>query len=274
MIIDHAAFSLTLVFIGLLGLIIGSFLSIVIARVPEGRSIYRPRSACPKCEQPIEWFDNIPVISWIHLRGRCRFCSQSISARYPIVELANSAAWVVLSWWCLGTSAESEQALLPLLLVFSSFGIVLALTDVDHHRLPDAIVVWMYPAAVAGLIYAGVATGHWQFAQSLLMALIWLIVIGGVWLVTAGRGMGFGDVKLAPVLGLVLGWVGWSEGFVGLFSSWILGGLAGLTLILMGKARRGTALPFGPFLILGFWAGLVIGASSLAKWYVDGIGPI
>ena len=268
---DTAIFAFVLVVVGIFGLLIGSFLNVVIARVPQAHSIIRPGSACPKCEEPIAWFDNIPVISWLILRGHCRHCHQSISARYPLVELANAAAWVGLSWWCLKTSDENLQGLLLLLLALSSFSIILTLIDIDHHRLPDAIVVWMYPTAIAGLGYAGVVGGQWPISQSLLMALVWLVTIGGVWLVTSGRGMGFGDVKLAPVLGLVLGWVGWGQGFVGLFSAWLLGGLLGLTLIVMRKARRGTALPFGPFLILGFWVGLCVG-DPIAQWYLGGTG--
>ncbi|CAB5041075.1 MAG: prepilin peptidase [Actinobacteria bacterium] len=258
---------LVLCVVGIFGLAVGSFLNVAISRVPDARSIIRPRPACSKCTEPIAWVDMIPIISWMMLRGQCRNCHQTISARYPLVELANAFSWVVLSWWCLGTSNEHLLTLLPLLLALSSFTIVLTLIDIEHHRLPDAIVIWMYPTAVAGLTYAGVVGGQSQVSQSLLMACVWLIAIGGVWLVTSGRGMGFGDVKLAPVLGLVLGWVGWSAGFVGLLGAWILGGCAGIALMALGKARRGTALAFGPFLFAGFWAGLFFG-ESLAAWYL------
>ena len=258
---------LVLFVLGIFGLAVGSFLNVAISRVPDARSIIRPRPACSKCTEPIAWVDMIPIISWMMLRGQCRNCHQTISARYPLVELANAFSWVVLSWWCLGTSNEHLLTLLPLLLALSSFTIVLTLIDIEHHRLPDAIVIWMYPTAVAGLTYAGVVGGQSQVSQSLLMACVWLIAIGGVWLVTSGRGMGFGDVKLAPVLGLVLGWVGWSAGFVGLLGAWILGGCAGIALMALGKARRGTALAFGPFLFAGFWAGLFFG-ESLSAWYL------
>jgi len=267
---DSTLYVFTLVAIGIAGLIIGSFLNVVIARVPEGRSIVSPGSRCPKCEKPLEWFDNIPVFSWVALRGRCRNCDQSISLRYPLVELTNSAAWVALGWLCLTVWAENWQGLLPLLLVFSSFSIVLTLIDIDHHRLPDAVVFWMYPTSLAGLIFAGLVSGQWPVIQSLVTAAVWLIAIGGVWLLTSGRGMGFGDVKLAPVLGLVLGWVGFGQGFVGLFSAWLLGGLVGLALILLRRARRGTALAFGPFLIAGFWIGMCFGG-PVAHWYLGGM---
>jgi len=258
---------LVLCVVGIFGLVVGTFLNVVISRVPDARSIIWPRSACPKCTDPIAWTDMIPIISWFMLRGKCRNCHQSISARYPLVELANAVSWVVLTWWCLETSDEHISELLPLLLALSSFTIILTLIDIEHHRLPNAIVIWMYPTAVAGLAYAGVVGGQAQVSQSLLMAIVWLITVGGVWLVTSGRGMGFGDVKLAPALGLVLGWVGWSAGFVGLFGTWILGGCAGLVLMVMGKARRGTALAFGPFLFAGLWIGLFFGG-SLSVWYL------
>ena len=239
-----------------LGLAVGSFLNVVVYRVPEGRSIVRPPSACPGCGTPISPRDNIPVLSWLLLKGRCRTCGTRISVRYPLVELLNAAVWLALAWWA---SAADELPLLPWLLVLSSACVALTFIDLEHHRLPDAIVLKLYPAAVVGLAIAGLLSGEWPLVDAGIGILVWLVVIGGVWFVSGGRGMGFGDVKLAPVLGATLGWVGVSAAVVGLFSAFALGALVGIVLMVARRAGRKSAIPFGPFLVVGSAIGLVCG---------------
>lgn len=243
----------------LVGLLIGSFLNVVISRVPEGRSVVRPRSACPRCEQPIAPRDNIPVLSWIVLRGKCRNCALPISPLYPAVELSNAVVWCALSWWAL-VSGGVLLAMLPWLLVLASATLALVVIDFQCHRLPDAIVLPLYPAMVAGLVLAGVLSGEWNVGTAAIGAGIWLVVIGGLWLVSGGRGMGFGDVKLAPVLGATLGWLGWQSAAVGLMAAFILGGVVGIVLLLTRRAGRRTRIPFGPYLVVGTAIGVVYGA--------------
>jgi leader peptidase (prepilin peptidase)/N-methyltransferase len=254
-----------------LGLVTGSFLNVVIARVPAGGSIIHPRSSCPRCGAFITPRDNIPVLSWVLLRGRCRSCREPISFRYPLVELLTSVTWVLVGAWCLSSKEPMIPALLPTLLIVLSAGIALVFIDIEHHRLPDVIVLPLYPVVLVGLGLAGLATGEWPVTRAVIGAAVWLAAIGGIWLVSGGRAMGFGDVKIAPVLGLVLGWVGWGAAIIGLGSAWLLGGLVGVALLVSGRAKRGQSLAFGPFLIAGFWVGVFVGA-ALLNMYLQWIG--
>jgi len=247
--------------LGGLGLAVGSFLNVVIHRVPLGQSIVRPGSACPGCHTPIAPRDNIPVLSWLLLRGRCRTCGTRISPRYPLVEVLNAVLWLGLAWWAVATDA---LGLLPLLLALGSAGIALTFIDLEHHRLPDAIVLPLYPVTAAGLVLDGLVTGEWPWLDLAIGVAVWLGVIGGLWLLSGGRGMGFGDVKLAPVLGAVLGWTAVAAAVVGLFAAFALGAGVGIALMLARKAGRRSALPFGPFLIVGALIGLVAGT-----WVAD-----
>lgn len=251
-----------------LGLIFGSFLNVVIARVPDGRSIVRPGSACPRCGEPIAARDNMPVLSWILLRARCRSCAVPIPARYPLVELANAALWLILGAW-----AWNHQALvaLPLLLAVGSAGIALACIDMAHHRLPNAIVLPLIPVTVVGIAIA-VIFGEVELGDALAGAGLWTVLIGLIWLGTAGRGMGLGDVKLAPTLGATCAVAGFGASVVGLGLSFVLGGLVGVVLLATGRAARGSRIPFGPFLLSGAMLGLLVGQPAwqayraLAGW--------
>lgn len=242
--------------LGVLGLLIGSFLNVVIARVPEHRSVIHPASACPDCGSQLRWRDNIPVLSWLVLRGRCRTCGGVISWQYPLVELANATLWVALAYWSL--FVVEQASLLPLLLTLASAGLALAVIDARTQRLPDAIVLPLYPIAVVGLAASQLVTGVGHWLPALGGALLWISVIGGLWLLTAGRGMGFGDVKLAPILGATLGWLGMEYAAVGLFAGFLVGAVVGIVYLISGRAQRGSRLAFGPFLLIGSLLGLLI----------------
>jgi leader peptidase (prepilin peptidase)/N-methyltransferase len=266
--VDDSLNLLVLVILGGMGLIVGSFLNVVIYRVPLGLSIVSPGSACPSCGTAIAPRDNIPVLSWLLLRARCRACGEHISARYPLVELVTGLLWVALGWWAIGADA---LAVLPLLLVLGSAGVALTMIDIDHHRLPDAIVLPLYPVTVVGLVFAGLIGHAWPLAATAIGAGAWLLLIGGLWLLTGGRGMGFGDVKLAPVLGATLGWIGVGTALVGLLAAFVLGGLLGVVLLVSGRAGRKAKMPFGPFLLAGALVGLFWGA-ALWDAYVGSLG--
>lgn len=182
----------------------------------------------------------------------------------PRAELANGALWGVAVLWCGLTGA---LGLLPLMLALSSAGLALFVVDAKVHRLPNPIVLALYPITVIGLLIAGLASGEWPVVRALLGAVVWLGVFGLVWLVSRGRGMGFGDVKLAPVLGAVLAWLGWGPNLVGLFAAWIIGGVVALVLLVSGRARRGSHLAFGPYMLIGAAVGLLVGAPVL-DWYL------
>lgn len=253
--------------IAFIGLLVGSFLNVVVARVPEGRSIVRPGSACPHCGTPIRARDNVPLLSWLLLRARCRTCHAPISIRYPLVEFANAAAWLAAWWWA---DANAQLPMLPLILVLVSGLLALALIDLDHHRLPDAIVLPLQAVTVLGLALAVWLGGEARWLEAVYGAAIWVAIIGALWLLTRGRGMGFGDVKLAPVLGATLGWIGVGAAAVGVFAAFVVGAIVGIGLLLAHRAGRRSQVPFGPFLITGWVVGLVWGP-ALWNWYA-GLG--
>jgi len=256
--------ALGLVVVGLLGLLIGSFLNVVIWRVPRGESVVAPPSACPSCEQRIAWYDNVPVVSWIVLRGRCRRCGAKISPRYLVVELLTGALFVgtvlVVGW----TPA------LPAFLYLAALSIALAAIDIDVHRLPDAIVLPSYPVAAVLLALASWDVGQGYDAGALLRAVIGGVALFVLYLVLVlvnPRGMGLGDLKLAGVLGMYLGWVGWGALAVGAFAAFLLGGVFGIVLMVVGRAGRKTQVPFGPWMLLGAAVGVAVG-QPLADGYV------
>jgi leader peptidase (prepilin peptidase)/N-methyltransferase len=247
-----------------MGLIFGSFTNVVIYRVPLGLSVLAPPSACPTCGTHISARDNIPVLSWLLLRARCRTCRAPISARYPLVEAGTAVVWLALGWWA--WQPGGVDPLLPLLLVLGTAGVALAMIDIDHHRLPDAIVLPLYPIALVGFVLAGLLGGDWAWLSAVAGLGSWLALIGGMWLLSGGRAMGFGDVKLAPVLGATLGWIGISSALTGLFMAFLLGGLVGAALLLGRRAHRGSQIPFGPYLLAGALAGLVFGEAVGAAY--------
>ena len=262
---------LVIIGLGAMGVVVGSFLNVVIARVPAGVSITRPRSSCPGCGAFIESRDNVPLVSWLLLRGRCRHCQEPISMRYPLVEGLTGILWALIGGWSLGQSGTALSPLLPTLLIVVSAGVALVFIDLDCHRLPDSIVLPLWPVTLVGLVFAGIMSGEWPIGRALAAAGLWLLVIGGIWLVTSGRGMGLGDVKLAPVLGVILGWVGWGPAVVGLACAWFIGGGVALVLLMARRARQGEAVPFGPFLFSGFLVGVLAG-SMLMNAYLSGTG--
>jgi leader peptidase (prepilin peptidase)/N-methyltransferase len=235
----------------LLGLLIGSFLNVVIWRVPRGESVASPPSACPRCGHRIRARDNVPVLSWLLLRGRCRDCAAPISARYPLVE-AGTALLFGLVGLRFGFSAATPA--------------FLYLADLDTHRLPNAIVLPAYPVAAVLLILAawgssGIgALGRAAIAGAALFGFYFVMMV------VYPSGMGFGDVKLAGALGLYLGWVGWGALLVGAFAAFLLGGAVSIVLLLTGRATRKTGIPFGPFMLLGAGVGIAVGEPAWSAY--------
>lgn len=248
----------------LLGLLVGSFLNVVIWRVPRGESVVSPPSACPRCGERVRSRDNIPVLSWLLLRGRCRDCQAPIAARYPLVEAATALLFALTAWY-VGASWA-----LPAALYLVAVSIALALIDIDVKRLPNAIVLPSYPVAVALIVLATWAPGGSGDGGAVVRALLGCAVMFGVYFALClayPRGMGFGDVKLAGLLGLYLGWVGWPALIVGWFAAFLLGGVFSIGLLAMRRAGRKTGIPFGPWMLAGAAVGLVAGA-AVADWYL------
>jgi leader peptidase (prepilin peptidase)/N-methyltransferase len=252
---------------GVLGALIGSFLNVVIWRVPQGLSVVRPGSACPKCGHQITALENIPVLSWLALGGRCSGCRSRISVRYPIVEGAVSALFILMVW------TVGLTPVLPLWLYLAAAGTALFLIDIDHQRLPDVIVLPSWGVTLVGL---GVAAVFTTGAGDHLVHAGWgALTFGGLYMLifcgTLGRGMGLGDVKLAPVLGAALGWFGWGATLVGLMGGFVIGGVVGAGLIMFGPLGRKSRVPHGPFMLAGTLAGLLF-SPGLWDWYLTFTG--
>lgn len=239
-----------------LGLVIGSFLNVVVWRVPRDESVVRPASHCPRCGHAVRSRDNIPVVSWLLLRGRCRDCGEPISARYPAVELGTAMAFGLVGWW-LGWSP-----LLPGYLYLAAISVCLTLIDLDVRRLPDTIVL---PSWIVAPVLLGIAAVVEGDGASMLRALAAAGAVGLFFLVVRiayPAGMGLGDVKLAPVLGLYLGYIGWGAVVVGMFGAFLLGAVVGAAVIAITRDRK-AGIPFGPWMIAGAWIGLVAGVPLL-----------
>jgi leader peptidase (prepilin peptidase)/N-methyltransferase len=252
---------------GVFGLAIGSFLNVVIYRVPIGKSVVFPASACPTCGSEIHAYDNVPLLSWLVLRGKCRSCSEPISARYPLVELGTGLLFFVVSL-PLATALSAAQPTVNMIasgitlvayLYLAAISIVLAFVDIEHHRLPNAIVLPSY--AVAGILLATAALLSSDYA-ALERAGIGMVAMGVGYLLLGliwRGGMGLGDVKFAGVLGIYLGYSGWGSLAVGSISAFFLGGIFGLVLILVRRGTRKSGIPFGPWMALGAWVGILFG---------------
>lgn len=260
--------------LGIFGSLIGSFLNVVVYRVPAGLSVVNPPSACPRCGEHIKGYDNIPLLSWLMLRGKCRNCSEPISSRYPLVELATGlafaavAVWFALTRWQTTDAASLTASILELVafLYLAAVSIALALIDLDTHRLPNRIVLPSYAVGAVLLGAASVIARDWSHLVTMLAGGVALFVIYFVIAIAAPRGMGFGDVKLAGVLGLFLGYLGLGQLVVGAFAAFLLGGLFSIGLLIARRAGRKTGIPFGPWMLAGAWLGAIAGAPLAAAY--------
>lgn len=270
-----------LAFAAAFGLAIGSFLNVVAYRVPAGLSVVSPPSACPRCGHEISARDNVPIVSWLLLRGACRSCRAPISARYPIVEAITGVVFLVVS--VRFAPAFLEQLLRsPQLaaaaglewiafLALGAVSVALAAIDLDVRRLPDPIVLPTYVAGVLLLGGADLLRGDVvSFATAAAGAGAAALLFGVLWFVKPG-GMGLGDVKLAGVLGLFLGQLGAAQLVVGITAGFVLGGVFGIALIVVRRAGRSTAIPFGPWMLGGAWIGVLAGI-PVATAYLSLVG--
>jgi len=239
----------------LIGAIFGSFFNVVAYRLPRGESLSHPRSRCPGCETPIKPYDNVPILSWLALRGKCRACGSGISLRYPLVE----AATALLCGLVVLAKGFDEDAILPL--VFVLLMVPVTLIDLDHRIIPNkltgpgavvavVLVAVLQPGALVEHLVAGVSAAAFLFVA----------------LMAYPGGMGMGDVKLAGMLGLFLGRAVGPAMLVALVAGTVVGGVV---MAVKGvKAGRKTAIPFGPFLALGGLVGLFAG-DAIVDWYLD-----
>jgi len=246
------------VFLGVLGLMIGSFLNVCISRIPAGESVVTPRSRCPRCKTLIAWYDNIPVVSYVILRGRCRKCGLGISPIYPAVEIVTALAFIGQ-----GLAIGADPPLLLVRLVFTAALIVLFGTDIQTMRLPNVITI---PGIVLGLACSvalppGIVPS--LIGAALGAAIPWLIRF--VWFRFTGvEAMGLGDVKMLAMIGAFLGW---KQVFVVLFFASLTGAIVGVTMLSIQKRSLASRLPFGTFLAAAAYAASVVGEPVVA-WYV------
>lgn len=253
----------------ILGLVIGSFLNVVVWRVPRGENLSHPASHCPNCDHPIRPWDNIPLLSWLILRGKCRDCSAPISVRYPLVELGTALFFGGVAFWAVASgqlgdfsTVASTIALLIALaayLYLAGISVALTLIDIETHRLPNVIVLPAYivgavllaaSALVAGDPAALVPAG---IGMAALFAFYWLLAF------VYPSGMGGGDVKLAGVLGLYLGFISLGSLAVGAFGAFAFGGVFGIIMLIARRGGRKSRIPFGPWMLAGAWVGIFIG---------------
>ncbi len=246
-----------LVLIGLLGLLVGSFLNVVSYRVPRGQSVVSPGSRCPSCGTPIRPWHNVPVVGWLVLRGRCAACGSPISARYPLVEAGTAIVFVLLT---LRLDALGQTKALPAFLYFAAVGLALALIDLDTRRLPNQLVLPSYPVLAALLAGAAWWQGDsWALVRAVLGgSALYAFFVAVVIIYPVG--MGFGDVKLAGLVGAVLGWLSWGTLVLGAFAGFLLGAIVGVVLMGLGRGGRKTAVPFGPFMVAGALLASVVAA--------------
>ncbi|WP_245155050.1 A24 family peptidase [Nocardioides sp. 1609] len=250
---------------GVLGLLVGSFLNVVVHRVPAGLSVVSPPSACPGCAHVVRHRDNVPVVSWLLLRGRCRDCAVRIPARYPLVEAGTGAAFAVTAW------RFDDPVVLVAALVVVGAGIGLALIDLEHQRLPFAITR-VATILVVLVVVAGAAAGSTiDWTAVAVSVACWTGLYALLHYGSGGRAMGLGDVALAPVLGLVLGLVGWPAAIVGLFGGFVLGTVVLVPLRATGRIGRRAAVPHGPFMLAGAALGLFLGV-PLSQAYLATVG--
>jgi leader peptidase (prepilin peptidase)/N-methyltransferase len=244
----------------LFGLVIGSFLNVVIWRVPRRESIVTPPSHCPGCDAPIAPYDNVPVVSWLLLRGRCRHCGEHISARYPLIELLTAGLFAAM-----GVRFHDSWAL-PAYLFMTAALVAISFIDLDHKIIPVRVV---YPTGVIGGALLALASWLEDDWDALLRAALAAVAaFAFFWIVNfiVPRGLGYGDVRLSFLLGMFLGWLGWPEVFTGLFFGFMYGAVIGVLLIVLGVTSRRQQVPFGPYLALGAITIVLVGG-PIIDWY-------
>jgi len=255
-------------FIFLFGLCIGSFLNVVIYRLETGEGIVKKRSHCPGCQKTLAWYELIPLASFLILRGRCRHCRESISWQYPLVELSAGLLFVLIfnfqfsifnEFSIFKISISGWLGLIWLLYVAAVL-IIIFVYDLKHYLIPDKI---LWPALGITFLYRLVEAlnlGGWGFLNPLLSALAAAGFFLAIVVLTRGRGMGLGDVKLAFLMGLMLGWpmIG-----LALMLAFFSGSVVGIFLVIKGAKKMDSQIPFGPFLIGGTVLALLWGGGIL-----------
>ncbi|TNC29573.1 prepilin peptidase [Amycolatopsis alkalitolerans] len=252
-----------LLLVSVAGLVTGSFLTVVVHRLPRGESLITPPSRCPACGHRIRARHNVPVLGWLLRRGRCADCGAPIAARYPVIELGTGLSFLVVTAKMTGIGLTSA---LPAYLYLTAVSIALVAIDLEHRRLPNALVI---PSCVVMAVLLAVCSAYrgawWPLGRglvggALLCAAFWLIAV------LFPHAMGFGDVRLAGLLGGALTYLSWAALVVGALAGFAFGALFGVVLLATGRGDRKTAVPFAPFMVAGAYLGTFAG-DAIAVWY-------
>ncbi len=259
-----------ILFYTILGFVFGSFTNVLIARIPEKESI-NTRSRCPKCGVEIRWYDNVPILAWFYLKGKCRNCDQKISWIYPAVEFFTGMMWLLIT-------VVTGAHLIPSIFVLGLYALMvvtvaLAMIDFQTLTLPNRLVVAFAIIAVVAVagqtLYETLHTGVFP-AYNVLAALgscaVYEALYFGLWFLSYGKWLGFGDVKLVPALGLVAGFFGVASAIIGFFAPFLIAGIPIAALMLIGVLKRKTKVPFGPFLLAGMWVAVLF-HEPITEWY-------
>jgi len=235
------------------GLLIGSFLNVVIDRLPRGESIVWKPSHCDHCKKPLRWYELFPVFSFLFLRGRCLRCKKQLSLQYPVVELLTAGGFLFIS-----LTVADVGGMVPIMVIYSIF-LALFVIDLKHQILPDELLIVLCMI----IVYLGFHSGQAERIIGLISGVAAGSAFFLLWLITRGRGLGFGDVKLALILGLLLGY---PAIIIALYIAFLTGALAGVILIVSHRAKMQSRIAFGPFLIIGAISAYVWGEQIWILW--------
>ena len=250
------------IFVFIFGLIIGSFLNVVILRLKSGKKgIITGTSACPNCHKRLSFWDLIPVFSYILLKGRCRYCSKKVSIQYPLVELLTGIVFAIISIKFIEPYATDIPFQAILMLIYCCVLIVVSVYDLKYYELPDKVLLPAIGLALVATLFPFTP----KFTDALLGASIPLAFFGAQIIISKGRWIGGGDLRLGAFMGLVLGW---KVTLVALFLSYLVGAFISIFLLALKKKTAKSQVPFGPFLSIGLFIGIIWGEVIL-KWYID-----
>lgn len=244
---------------GVIGLCVGSFLNVVIRRVPQRQSVWRSRSNCAACGSPVAGRDSIPLVSWVLLRGHCRDCGVAVPARYPLVEIATATLFAAAG------IRFAQSFALPAFCVFFASLLAITLIDYDHFIIPNRVIYPTLFITAPMLLLASALQGDWLAAEHAAVGGVGGFLALFIVHLVSPRGMGFGDVRLAGLIGMMLGWLGLGFVFLGLFLSFLLASVIGIGLMVTRIRGRKDAVPFGPFMAAGaliavLWGQEILGA--------------
>ena len=259
MLLDFFAYFFVFIF----GLCIGSFLNVIIYRLEEEKKVFG-RSFCPQCKKQIKWYDLIPIFSFLFLKGECRFCHKKISVQYPLIELVTGILFTIIFCffgfnWLVGFNIFALIKILFLFYIFSSL-IIIFVFDLKHYLIPEAV---LFPAIGITFIYQLTNNFSFAFFDYLLAGALASLFFGLIFFISKGKWMGFGDVELAFLMGLLLGSL---NVVVALFLAFIFGAIIGIILMILQQKNIKSEIPFGPFLILGTFVSILLGGQLILMY--------